>query len=171
MKQIFLSLGSNLGKRRQMLETAKKSIARQVGSIVAESKIYETPAWGYQAGDYLNLALEIHTKLSPDEVLRLTQAIEKAMGRRQKTQYNSEGKALYSSRCIDIDIIYYGNRIIDKPDLKIPHPRMQERNFVLFPLCDIAPDFIHPQTDKTNRELKARLPETSKNNIKEYSAH
>jgi 2-amino-4-hydroxy-6-hydroxymethyldihydropteridine diphosphokinase len=171
MKQIYLSLGSNLGNRKQMLEAAKDLIVGQAGDCIAESKIYESPAWGYRGADYLNTALEIHSTLSAKELFRITQAIEKTLGRLKKTKYNTEGKAVYSARCIDIDILYYEQEIIKSPKLTIPHPRIQERNFVLFPLCDIAPDFVHPQLHKTNQRLKEELPEDSKKSIGEYRGY
>jgi 2-amino-4-hydroxy-6-hydroxymethyldihydropteridine diphosphokinase len=147
LKTVYLSLGSNLGDRKEILEKAIVLLSEKVGVVVKQSKDYETVPWGVtDQPDFLNLAIEIHTLLKPLEVLEQTQSIENQLGRVRKEKWGA--------RLIDIDILFYGNEIIDEPNLKIPHPLIQERDFVLTPMAEIAPNFVHPLLGETNMELK-----------------
>ena len=136
---VYLSLGSNLGNRRQLLLDAIEKIKKKVGNIVRQSSFYETKPWGFESENlFLNAAVKVKTKLSPTELLKVTQQIEHEMGRKKKTTYNSKQQTPnYSDRPIDIDILLYDDLHVDLPELKIPHPLMQERDFVLVPLREI----------------------------------
>ncbi len=136
---VYLSLGSNLGNRRQLLLDAIEKINKKVGNIVRQSSFYETKPWGFESENlFLNAAVKVTTKLSPTELLEVTQQIEREMGRRKKTTLNSQlSTPNYSDRPIDIDILLYDDLHVDLPELKIPHPLMQERDFVLVPLREI----------------------------------
>lgn len=141
----YLSLGSNLGDRHSQLLLAIDLLARRVGRLVCASSIIETEPWGYDSPhSYLNAVVLLQTTLTPQQLLSTTQAIERELGRKQKTPANS-GDTLpsYSDRPIDIDILLYGDLQLSTPDLTIPHPRMHQRDFVMRPLreigCDITP--------------------------------
>jgi len=147
MKIVFLGIGSNLGDRQSNLEQAVAKIEELVGHVLAYSSIYETEPWGFQSSDeFLNIVVKIETNLTPYEVLEKILKIESLLGR-------IRGEEHYSSRLIDIDILLFDDLIIDEVNLKIPHPLMHERRFVLVPLCEIASEVIHPVFGKTFTEL------------------
>ncbi|WP_423997819.1 2-amino-4-hydroxy-6-hydroxymethyldihydropteridine diphosphokinase [Maribacter sp. IgM3_T14_3] len=146
-KTAFLSIGSNLGNRLLLLQKAIFEIGNATGEIRQVSAIYETPAWGFDGEDFLNACLELQTLLSPEELLVKLLAIETDFGRERK---ESES---YQSRTLDIDIIYYEKDIINTAALTVPHPKMQERKFILKPLADITPQFYHPIFNKDTRNL------------------
>jgi 2-amino-4-hydroxy-6-hydroxymethyldihydropteridine diphosphokinase len=142
-KTAYLLLGSNLGDRENYLREATRLIGEQVGEIVAKSAVYETAAWGKtdQPG-FLNLALAVETKVLPLALLDVVLNIEQSLGRRRLEKWGA--------RLIDIDIILYGNEVIDdKEQLQIPHPEMQHRKFVLVPMVEIAPNLVHPVLKKS----------------------
>ena len=133
---IYIALGTNLGDREANLANARESLPSEV-KVVQASSIYVTPPWGYEdQPDFLNQVLETRSTLEPLPLLAKLKSIEEQMGR-LKTFRNGP-------RLIDLDILFYGQRVVDESDLQIPHPRLQERAFVLVPLNEIAPDFIHP---------------------------
>ncbi len=136
---VYLSLGSNLGNRKQLLLDAIEKINKKVGNVVRQSSFYETKPWGFESENlFLNAAVKVTTKFSPTELLEVTQQIEREMGRKKKTTYNFRQQTPnYSDRSIDIDILLYDDLHVDLPELKIPHPLMQERDFVLVPLREI----------------------------------
>ena len=147
---VYLLLGSNLGNRKEILDKAIELINDKIGVIISKSKDYETKPWGVtDQPDFLNLAISIYTTLKPLEILQQTQAIENQLGRVRKEKWGA--------RLIDIDIMFYGNEIINEPNLKVPHPLMQERDFALIPLAEIAPHFVHPVLGKTVLELRNRI--------------
>jgi 2-amino-4-hydroxy-6-hydroxymethyldihydropteridine diphosphokinase len=147
MKRVFLGLGANLGDREKNLEQALDKIAEFIGILVSRSSVYETEPWGFRSSDqFLNMVIEVETKLKPAGLLGRLLMIESLLGRLR------DGKQ-YSSRIIDIDILLFGRQKINTVILQIPHPRMNERKFVLVPLCEIAPDLIHPVFGKTISEL------------------
>ena len=163
---IYLSLGSNIEPRKIYLIEALKLIKKKIGEIKLKSSISETKSWGYNDNDYLNMVVEIKTKYSPFELLKLTQSIEKQLGRINKSDKEIDGTIHYSARVIDIDILFYENQIINTKQLIIPHPLLHTRRFVLVPLNDIAYEFKHPIMDKSIQELLKDCKDKSK--IKEY---
>lgn len=134
----YLSLGSNVGDRTDNLKNVINSIENLVGKVNKISKFYENPAIGFDGDNFVNICVEVVTHLSPNELLNSLLKIENEYGRKRL----KSGE--YSSRIIDIDIIFYEDLIINQNGLVIPHPRMQSRHFVLTPMCDLNPDFIHP---------------------------
>ena len=137
--QVYLGLGTNLGDRQANIEQAIRLIGERVGMVVCQSSLIETEPWGFESPNkFLNAVILCETERTPRQVLRLTQKIERDMGRRKKTSLNSKLSSLnYSDRTIDIDILLYDDITVDEPDLKIPHPLMHERDFVMKPLNEI----------------------------------
>jgi len=155
MNKVYLSLGSNLGNKPAHLLRSIGYIAEKIGKISAISSVYETKPWGFESdNDFLNMVACVETQLPPDEVLAVAQAIEKTMGRVQKTQDS------YHDRVIDIDLIAYGDLIIQTESLQLPHPLFHKRQFVLEPFNEIAPDFVHPVFHKKVKDLLAALGDT-----------
>lgn len=135
---VYLSLGSNLGNRKALIRKAVKRIGELVGTVVRRSTLYETEPWGFQSEHlFVNAAVCCTTELSPMELLRVTQQIERELGRRQKTVFTPDAAPVYHDRPIDIDILLYDDLHVDEPQLKIPHPLMQMRDFVMIPLKEI----------------------------------
>ncbi len=129
----YLSLGTNLGDKRKNIAEAINNIGELVGDVVRQSALYETEPWGFRSDNrFVNAAVCVDTQHSPRRLLEVTQRIEREMGRTLK----SDGGE-YHDRIIDIDILLYGDLHIDEPDLKIPHPLMHERDFVMTPLNEI----------------------------------
>ena len=160
---IILSIGTNIGDRERNIENAVKALG-EIGKVTAISPIYTSEPWGFESENgFYNIALILESDLSPLDLLRETQRIEKELGRTAKTTTE------YADRVIDIDIIDYDNQIIDyrlqstdNPSLlTIPHPLMHLRNFVLYPLADIAPEWVHPILELTTLELKAKSGDKS----------
>ena len=141
---VYLSLGTNLGYRRRNIRRAIEKIGEQIGSVVRQSALYDTEAWGYQSPHrFINAAICVETLLSPHDLLAATQDIERQMGRSHKTKKKVDGLPAegtgYQDRLIDIDILLYDDIRVDEPDLQIPHPLMRERDFVMQPLQEIMP--------------------------------
>jgi 2-amino-4-hydroxy-6-hydroxymethyldihydropteridine diphosphokinase len=148
-KQVFISLGSNMGDKLQFLKNAIEEIRIRLGKVVKESKIYEAAAWGHtKQPNFFNQVIEIETELSPMQLLQGCLDIEKSLGR--------ERSILWGERTIDLDILLYDGRSVQLENLSIPHPYLQLRNFVLVPLCEIAPDLIHPTIELSIRQLLER---------------
>ncbi len=146
MSQVYLLLGANLGDRSVQMKKAFYEIEKQIGKITRYSTIYETAAWGKEEEpSYLNQAVQVETDLSPLTILHITNEIENKLGRVRYIKWGS--------RIIDIDILFYDNILIESEQLKIPHPLLHHRKFVLIPLSEIAPNFIHPVFNKTVSEL------------------
>lgn len=135
--QVYLGLGANLGDREQQLREAVRLIGERVGCVVRQSSFIETEPWGFESENrFLNAVIRCATDHTPREVLELTQQIERDMGRHKKVNEKSANRK-YTDRPIDIDILLYDNLTVDEPDLQIPHPLMQERDFVMIPLREI----------------------------------
>ncbi len=134
MHTLYLSLGSNLGDRRQALITAIQWISDLIGPVVKQSSFIETEPWGFQSDhSFVNACIEVSTSLTPQEVLSLTQDIERRMGRTHKSV-----NCQYADRIIDIDILLYDDLHLVTPQLHIPHPHMLERDFVMIPLRELG---------------------------------
>lgn len=133
MHKVYLSLGSNLGDRKYEIKRAVELIGERIGAVERVSSLYETEPWGFSSDNmFVNAAVCVSTLLTPRALLEATQAIERDMGRTAKS-VNGQ----YHDRTIDIDILLYDNIKVDEPDLKIPHPLMNERDFVMKPLKEI----------------------------------
>ncbi len=133
MHKVYLSLGTNLGNRKRNVHEAIEKIGELVGDVVRQSALYETKPWGFSSpNDFINACVLVETTLAPRQLLEMTQRIEKEMGRVGKSH---DGE--YQDRVIDIDILMYDDLKIDEPDLKIPHPLMEDRDFVMVPLKEI----------------------------------
>ncbi|MEN2985071.1 MAG: 2-amino-4-hydroxy-6-hydroxymethyldihydropteridine diphosphokinase [Thermodesulfovibrionaceae bacterium] len=150
MHRVFLSIGSNIGDKEKNCYLAVEKL-REKGLIINKiSPLYITEPWGYKKQpDFANIVIEVFTTFQPLELLYLVKSIEKQMGRKDTFKYGP--------RIIDIDIIFFDDIVYESPELKIPHPKMQERYFVLRPLCDIDPEFVHPLIKKTVKELLEKL--------------
>ncbi len=147
MIKLYVLLGGNLGDKQKVFSEARLRLSEQVGTTTKQSAIYETEPWGFESDViFWNQVVEIATLLSPEDVLRQTQQIEHDLGRIRKENQ-------YDSRIIDIDILFYGDQIIELENLVVPHPRIQERKFALIPLNEIAPKLTHPVSQKSIRQL------------------
>ena len=159
---IILSIGTNIGDREQNIKNAVKALG-EIGKVTAISPIYTSEPWGFESENgFYNIALTMESELSSLDLLRETQRIEKELGRTAKTTTE------YADRVIDIDIIDYDNQIIKISQqttvnslLTLPHPLVHLRNFVLYPLADIAPEWVHPILKLTTLELKAKSGDKS----------
>lgn len=148
MKSVYLGIGSNMGEREANLQKAISLIKERIGRIIKSSSVYDTEPWGFQSSNnFLNMAVKVETELSPSGLLERILMIETMMGRPAN---NRNG---YKSRIIDIDILLFGNSVLKSNGLVIPHPKIQERRFVLVPLSEIAGEVIHPVFGKSIREL------------------
>lgn len=153
--RIFIALGSNLGDRTGTIQNALSDISRDVGIIINCSSFYESEPWGEKdQNGFINAMCELETDLLPVELLHQLRIIEQKYG---KTSLRTWGP-----RTLDLDIIYYGKKIIVEKDLIIPHHNMYLRNFVLAPLAEIAPEFIHPILKKKTKSLLRDCPDTNK---------
>lgn len=147
MNLVYLLLGSNLDDRATMLEKAGKALETNIGRIISSSSVYESGPWGFKAPEkFLNQVIVLETLLSPSNILLAIIQIEESMGRKR----SANG---YQSRTIDIDILFYNDRIICEPDLTIPHPHIEERRFTLLPLSELNDAMIHPACNKSIGQL------------------
>jgi 2-amino-4-hydroxy-6-hydroxymethyldihydropteridine diphosphokinase len=154
MSVVYLSLGSNIGDRETNLKKAVDKIKQNKIQIIKESRIYETKPYGIkEQRDFLNLALKIETTHTPQKLIKILLDIEKEMGRVRDVKWGP--------RIIDIDILFYDSLIINDENLIIPHPELHNRLFVLEPLSEIAPDFIHPVIKKSIIDLLNHLRKLS----------
>ena len=153
MNNVFLLLGSNLGDRQLLLQTAIAKIAERVGPVLKKSALYETQSWGKTGEpDYINQVIFLKTELPANNVLKEILEIEASMGRKRYEKWGS--------RLIDIDILFYNDEIIKQNGLEIPHPELHNRRFTLEPLAEIASDLAHPLLNKTISELKKDLTDS-----------
>jgi 2-amino-4-hydroxy-6-hydroxymethyldihydropteridine diphosphokinase len=147
MNQVFLSLGSNMGNRRAHLKKAARLLDSDGDSVPNSSPVYETEPWGTtRQRHYYNQVVELATFLKPAELLEKLHRIEFICGRKHTSER-------YAPRPMDIDILFYEHIILTTETLKIPHPLLHERRFVLVPITDIAPEFVHPVLGKTMNQL------------------
>ena len=154
----YILLGSNMGDKLTLLNNAIEIIGSRCGKVIKKSSLYESEPWGFDAEqNFINQAICVETELSAHELLRELLSIEIELGRDRSRHYET-----YVSRPIDLDVIYYGEMINDDRELILPHPRLQLRRFVLEPLCEIAPDFIHPVFKVSNKVLLERCCDDGK---------
>jgi len=147
LKTAYLLLGGNIGNTKEYFEKAKLNILDLIGEISEESNIYVSEPWGFEADKlFLNQALKVKTILASQELLEKINFIETKHGRKRESK-------VYSSRTLDIDILFYNDEIINDNNLKIPHIHLQNRRFALEPLNEIAPHLIHPQLNKNIKQL------------------
>ena len=153
--QVILSIGSNQGNRLENIESCIDLIHQEVGTVIRVSKLYETPAWGFESDAFYNCALLLHSSSSAQKILSQVLKVEKQLGRIRSDQQG------YQSRIIDIDLIVFEDEIIESDKLQVPHPLMQNRNFVLLPMQDLKLNWKHPVLHKTVSELIAITPDDS----------
>lgn len=147
MAKLFLLLGGNLGDKEHIFANARIRLEEELGKIIRMSSVFETEPWGFQSDDlFWNQVILIETEWSPLEVLKRTKSIELELGRVRKTER-------YSSRLIDIDLLFYDDLVFHEPRLELPHSRIIDRRFVLEPLAEIAPNLLHPVFHQTIIEL------------------
>jgi 2-amino-4-hydroxy-6-hydroxymethyldihydropteridine diphosphokinase len=152
LSKVYISLGTNLGNKTQNLKTACDLISKNIGIIEQKSSIYETEPWGYDSfNNFLNQVIEVETELTPKILLQRLLLIEEKMGRKRLDVNN------YQDRIIDLDILLYANLVINDAEIKIPHPKMHERKFMLEPLLEISKGLIHPILNKNVAELLNQL--------------
>ncbi len=157
MNVAFLCLGGNIGNREFTLKQAVEKINHEIGKVISQSNYYETEAWGVENQDkYLNQCICIETLLTSRQVLKKSLEIELSLGRKRNH------KETYEPRTIDIDMLFYNSDFIQTKELTIPHPRLQLRKFVLIPLNEIAPTFLHPTLNKTIQTLLMECDDSSK---------
>ena len=152
--RLFLSLGSNLGDKQKNIETAYEKIEERIGNIVSVSAFYVSDAVDFQSDNFfVNSVCEVGANLDICAAFAFLQDIEKEIGRGEKSI-----DGVYSDRIIDIDILLADNLVIQSSELVIPHPKMHLREFVLVPMCEIAPDVVHSMLGKSMRELLEMMP-------------
>ena len=154
-KKVYISLGSNKGDKFKNLQEAINAIYQKIGNVKIISKVYKSVSFGFEGDDFLNVCTIIETSLSPKNVLNELLKIERSLGR---TRTEKEG---YENRTIDLDIIFFEDEVINTKTLKVPHPEMQNRNFVLKPLNDIASSFVHPKLKKDIFTILQECPDKS----------
>jgi 2-amino-4-hydroxy-6-hydroxymethyldihydropteridine diphosphokinase len=147
MSKVFLSLGTNIGNRKVNITNALAEISSRIGDISALSQVYETGAWGFVSENFLNQVVEVNSYLDPFSLIEACLEIEKNMGRVRHTCES------YSSRVIDIDVLFFEDLIIENEALVVPHPHIQARRFILIPLCELAAKVVHPVFNKTISQL------------------
>ena len=156
MSKAYISLGANEGKRLENIQEAVTRIQNKIGNLIALSSLYQTPSLGFDGPDFLNACIEIDTSLNPLDVLDKLLDIERAMGREPSPEKG------YQSRPIDLDLLFYEEQIINTLDLILPHPRIAQRNFVLYPLNEINPELVHPVLKKNIIDLLSISPDKTK---------
>ncbi|WP_163398134.1 2-amino-4-hydroxy-6-hydroxymethyldihydropteridine diphosphokinase [Flavobacterium fluviatile] len=153
--QVVLSIGSNQGNRLENIESCINLIHQEIGTVIRVSKLYETPAWGFESDAFYNCALLLHSYSSAQKILSQILKVEKRLGRIRSGQQG------YQSRIIDVDLIVFDDEIIESDKLQVPHPLMQNRKFVLLPMQDLKLTWKHPLLQKTVSELIAITPDDS----------
>lgn len=153
--RVVLCIGGNLGERLENIEETRDFITFNIGDITMASSVYESPAWGMEkAPDFLNQVLMVETNLSAPLLLAEIRELEEFYGRERK-------EGVYKSREMDVDVLFFNEEIIEESTLTVPHPRLHERKFVLTPLAEILPDFIHPVLKKSISELLKACEDTA----------
>ena len=162
MKNVYLSLGSNLGDRAENITRAIEALGERGVRVTKRSSLYETEPVNVRGGGwFLNAAVEAETELMPLQLLQVLLAVERSLGRARRPEAKGTGQDPKEPRTIDIDILLFGSSVVDSSGLASPHPRMAERRFVLAPLAEIAPEVQHPVLQQTIAELLASTPDRS----------
>lgn len=157
MTRCYLLFGSNQGDKEALLEQACRLINIRCGMLVERSSPYSSEPWGFEAEEwFLNELLVVETDLDPDALMDELMEIEKTLGRVRPI--GSEG---YHSRTVDLDILYYGNQTVRTEKVTAPHPRLPLRKFALMPLCEVIPDFLHPELRMSQQQLLEQCPDSS----------
>ena len=152
MERCLILFGSNMGDKNKIYTQACLLINNRCGRIVAQSSAYESEPWGFEAKEwFLNRLIVVETELEPEAMMQQLLDIEAELGRVRHPE-----KGGYTSRTADLDILYYGSRIVLTDSLTIPHPRLHQRRFALLPLCEVVPEFVHPAFNMTQTELLKR---------------
>jgi 2-amino-4-hydroxy-6-hydroxymethyldihydropteridine diphosphokinase len=159
--KVYLSLGSNKEDRYSYIKKTLDLIDRQIGKIIQKSSVYKTESWAYNDSEYLNMCIGIECDHNPEDLILMTQAIERQIGRTEKTLVSEQNKPVYKAREIDIDILFCDDLIIDHDAVKIPHPGIPHRMFILKPLDQIAHNFIHPVLKQTIGKLLIHCTDNS----------
>jgi 2-amino-4-hydroxy-6-hydroxymethyldihydropteridine diphosphokinase len=150
MEEAYLLLGSNLGDNKKYIHDALAYIIRQVGQLTGSSSLYQTASWGKKdQPDFINQVVRVKTKLNPQQLLENILVIETKLGRERRDKWGS--------RTIDIDLLFYGDQIINEEKLVVPHPFLHQRRFTLMPLLELNPRFVHPLFNQTIEELFEKL--------------
>ena len=157
METCYILFGANMGDKNQIFAQACQLINNRCGRIAKVSEVYESEPWGFEADEwFLNRVIVLETELDPECLLVELLEIERELGRVRHPDRQG-----YASRTADLDILYFGNRIINTETLTVPHPRLHLRRFVLEPLCEVNPDFVHPTLQMTQVELLQLCPDNS----------
>ena len=157
MEKCYILFGSNQGEKTAIFEQACLYINNRCGKITALSAAYESEPWGFDSDEwFLNRLIELRTELQPDELMNELLHIENELGRVRHPDVNG-----YTSRTADLDILYYGNQVVNTERVVAPHPRLHLRRFALMPLCELIPDFVHPIFQLTQSELLELCPDKS----------
>jgi len=155
-EKVVLLLGSNIEPREKFLKDAVSLLEEEMGRATIVSEVYESEPWGFEAQtSFYNMAVVFETRKEPEEVLDLCLKTEKTLGRERS------GNKGYVSRTMDVDIIYFGNRVINSKRLTVPHPRLHLRRFTLLPLAETVPELIHPLLNKNQKKLLHECPDKS----------
>lgn len=150
---VYLGLGTNLGDKQANMRSAIHELDQEVGHVEKVSHMYATAPWGFESDNqFLNAVCRLSTEMTAGELLATTKQIELSLGRTSKTGENG-----YADRIIDIDILLYGDNIIEREELVVPHPHMSRRLFVMEPLAEIAPEIKHPLTGESMKDLESKL--------------
>jgi 2-amino-4-hydroxy-6-hydroxymethyldihydropteridine diphosphokinase len=160
MNVAYLCLGGNIEKREKYLKSALQLIETKIGTVIKQSYVYETEAWGTEnQSPYLNLCISVNTELSPEKLIQELLNIEKENGRVR------DANNQFASRTVDIDILFYNDIVINQADLMIPHPRLHLRKFVLMPLKEICPNYVHPVLKTSIQNLEKLCEDQLKVNL------
>jgi len=155
MNTVYIQLGSNIGERESFITKSMHKVEDDIGKIITASSIFETTAWGNEnQNNFLNSVIEIKTPFDAFTILQKSQEIENNLGRERSNKWGE--------RTIDIDILFYNNKIINTKELTVPHPLIQKRKFVLVPLSEIAPNYMHPILKKNISTLLSESKDTQK---------
>ena len=160
MERIFILSGSDMGDKARNLSLAATFLEEEIKGAgykfdnLVMSSVMESEPWGFESKEtFLNQIISFYSDISPENLLLFCQRVEQRLGRDEKPRYDAMDRRIYHSRIIDMDILFYGEKIIETENLTIPHPLLHQRLFALNPMAEIAPDFIHPVLKKTINEL------------------